>query len=63
MKITIENIEFSATFEDNSTAKAFKKILPLTLTMNDYANNEKVVSIESLPTNTCNQGIIQKKAT
>ncbi|MGL4518391.1 MAG: cyclophilin-like fold protein [Phocaeicola sp.] len=59
MKITIGPTEFTATLADNSTATAFKALLPLTLTMNDYGSNEKVTSVERLPTNQSNLGTIQ----
>lgn len=59
MKITIGTTEFTATLADNLTAKAFQNRLPLTLTMSDYGSNEKVTSIESLPTNQSNPGTIQ----
>lgn len=59
MKITIGTTEFRATLADNSTAKAFQNRLPLTLTMSDYGGNEKVTSVESLPTNPSNPGTIQ----
>lgn len=55
MKITIGTAEFTATLADNSTAEAFKNRLPLILSMDDYGNNEKVASIESLPTNPSNE--------
>ena len=32
---------FSATLSDNETARAFRKLLPLTVTMQDHAGNEK----------------------
>lgn len=55
MKITIGTAQFTATLADNSTAEAFKNRLPLILSMDDYGNNEKVASIESLPTNPSNE--------
>ena len=32
---------FPATLSDNATARAFRKLLPLTITMQDHAGNEK----------------------
>ena len=41
LKITVNNLEFTATLENNDTAKAFVKLLPMTLTMDDVNGNEK----------------------
>ncbi|EEP56030.1 cyclophilin-like fold protein [Clostridium butyricum] len=41
IKITTGNESFTATLEDNETAKAFKEILPLTINMEDINGNEK----------------------
>lgn len=60
LKITINNIAFTATLQDNASAKAFKALLPLTLTMNELNNNEKYADLpNSLPTNAGNPGAIQ----
>lgn len=60
LKITINNTAFTATLQDNTTAKAFKELLPLTLTMTDFNSNEKYADLpNSLPTNATNPGTIQ----
>lgn len=42
---------FSATLSDNPTAQAFRKLLPLTITMQDHAGNEKFHTLaNTLPT-------------
>ena len=55
MKITAGDTTFTATFADNSSAKALKELLaegPLTISMSDYASMEKVGPIgTSLPRN------------
>lgn len=59
MIVTIGNRTFSATLESNSTATAFKTMLPLTLNMSDFNNNEKVCSLpKSLPTASTNVATI-----
>ena len=50
MKITIGNKTFTATFADTNSAKAFAKMLPLTLNMQDYGGFEKIATIKPLPT-------------
>ena len=45
LKITVAGVEFSATFEENSSAEAFQELLaqgPLTIEMEDYGGFEKV---------------------
>lgn len=60
LKITINNTAFTATLQDNVSAKAFAALLPLTLNMTEFNNNEKYADLpNSLPTNTTNQGTIQ----
>ena len=55
MILTMNGQELTATLSDNSSAEALKELLadgPLTITMNDYANMEKVGDIgTALPTN------------
>ena len=51
--IIINNKKLGIDLENNSTASALIKLLPLELSMNDLNGNEKYVYInESLPTNT-----------
>lgn len=60
MKITIANTSFTATLAPNPTATAFKVMLPLTLTMDDFNSNEKVCSLSnSLPTAVSSPGTIR----
>ena len=41
IRIIIGNASFTATLEDNATAKAFKASLPITVNMTEHAGNEK----------------------
>lgn len=51
--ININNKKLGIDLENNSTASALIKLLPLELSMNDLNGNEKYVYLnESLPTNT-----------
>ena len=60
MKITVGVAVFKATLYDNATATAFKKLLPLTITMDDLNGNEKHAEISGkLPFNIVNPGTIQ----
>lgn len=60
LKITVKNTTFTATLQNNETAKAFKDLLPLTLNMAELNNNEKFTELpNSLPTNASNPGTIQ----
>lgn len=43
--ITVGGQEFTAEVEDNETTKTFLSMLPLTLNMNDFNGNEKVISL------------------
>ena len=48
LKITVGDYEFSAVFEDNSSAREFKELLskgPITITMEEYGGFEKVGSL------------------
>lgn len=55
LTITANGTTFTASFEDNPSAKAFAELLqngPLTLSLRDYGNFEKVGPLgTSLPTN------------
>lgn len=60
MKITIGSTVFTATLATNATATTFKAMLPLTLTMNDFNDNEKIAALpNSLPTAASNPDTIQ----
>lgn len=60
MKITIGGTVFTAILATNAAATAFKAMLPLTLTMSDFNDNEKVCSLpNSLPVTASNPNIIQ----
>ena len=52
LKIRVGEKTFTATILDNETAKAFKALLPLTLSMNELNDNEKYAQLpKNLPTN------------
>lgn len=60
MKITIGSLAFTATLYDNHSVQALKKILPITLTMNELNGNEKYgILSSSLPTDASSIGNIQ----
>ncbi|VXB02035.1 conserved exported hypothetical protein [Flavobacterium sp. 9R] len=60
MRITIGTSVFTATLIENATTKAFKALLPLTITMSDLNNNEKFYYFSNtLPTNATPGGSIQ----
>ena len=42
IRVTIDGTAFSATLSDNPTAKHFLSLLPLTVTLEDYAATEKI---------------------
>lgn len=57
--IRIGSASFTATLEDNATAKAFKSMLPLTINMSDHNRNEKYWDMpKALPTSASNPGTI-----
>lgn len=52
IKITIDSKVFIATLDENDTVKELKKMLPLTLNMNELNGNEKYFNFShNLPTN------------
>jgi hypothetical protein len=59
IKIKVNSQTFTATLLDNSLAKAFKELLPLTINMIELNGNEKYFRLsKNLPTNESNPGII-----
>ncbi|MGL5273715.1 MAG: cyclophilin-like fold protein [Phocaeicola sp.] len=59
MEITIGEKQFTATLVESNTVTAFKKMLPLTLTMAELNSNEKYASLpSSLPTAATSAGRI-----
>lgn len=60
IKIKVSSQTFTATLLDNNSAKAFKEMLPLTISMVELNNNEKYYDLpNSLPTNSSNPGTIK----
>lgn len=60
MKITVGTAVFTATFNNNATATAFKAMLPLTISMSELNGNEKFFYFAStLPVNAASGGNIQ----
>lgn len=60
IKIKVGTQTFMATLLDNNSAKAFKEMLPLTISMVELNNNEKYYDLpNSLPTNSSNPGTIK----
>lgn len=60
VRIKIGVSTFTATLLDNPTAKAFKALLPLTISMKELNNNEKCFDLsKSLPTNSSVPASIQ----
>ena len=59
LKITIGNVSFSITLEDNATTRAFKTQLPMTVNMSELNGNEKYFNLSNgLPTASTNPGTI-----
>ncbi|MCC7523781.1 MAG: hypothetical protein IT250_03105, partial [Chitinophagaceae bacterium] len=57
IKIKVNTQTFTATLLDNSSAKAFKEMLPVTMNMIELNNNEKYYNLPNrLPTNSSNPG-------
>jgi len=60
MHVIVGDKTFQASFADNTTAEAFKALLPLTLDMTELNGNEKYNYLStSLPTDASNPGTIQ----
>ncbi len=60
IKIKVNSQSFTVTLLDNNSAKAFKELLPLTITMTELNSNEKYYDLpNSLPTNSSNPGTIK----
>ena len=60
MKIKIGSSTFTATFEENATAAAFKGLLPMTIKMTELNGNEKYFRLQNkLPRKPTNPGKIE----
>ena len=60
LKVTIGAVSFNATLENNETAKAFKRLLPMTVNMSELNNNEKYYYLQNgLPTTPSSPGTIR----
>ncbi len=60
MTVTVNGKSFGATLADNSTARAFAELLPMTLDMEELNGNEKYHYLgSSLPSNPTNPGKIE----
>ena len=60
LKITIGPVSFNATLENNETAKAFKRLLPMSVDMSELHGNEKYYYLsKGLPTASSNPGTIR----
>ncbi|MCD8237091.1 MAG: hypothetical protein LUD00_10690 [Prevotellaceae bacterium] len=58
--VRVGNRSFTATLEDNATARAFSALLPMTITMNELNGNEKYYYLsENLPTDSYRPGTIR----
>ena len=60
MWMTVGERRFAITLDDNAAARAFAKLLPLTLDMAELNGNEKTVDLpKALPTNARRPGTIR----
>ncbi|MBC8988061.1 hypothetical protein H9X96_20085 [Pedobacter sp. N36a] len=60
IKVQVGSKTFIATLSDNSSAKAFMNMLPMTINLAELNGNEKYFDLsKSLPTNSANPGTIQ----
>lgn len=58
--IKVNSKTFTTALLDNSSAKAFKELLPLTINMNELNGNEKYFDLsKNLPASSSNPGTIQ----
>ncbi len=61
VEITVNGHTFKAVLYDNETAKAFKAMLPMTITMDELNGNEKYYFFDgSLPTDSTRPGTIKE---
>ena len=59
IKITVDSKTFTATLLDNPSAKAFKELLPMSITMTELNGNEKYYDLpKKLPSQSSNPGTI-----
>jgi hypothetical protein len=60
IRLKVGSKTFAATLLDNNAAKAFKKMLPMTINMTELNGNEKYFDLSNgLPINPSNPGTIQ----
>lgn len=60
INVKVGSKTLTANLLDNNSAKAFKEMLPLTITMTELNSNEKYYDLpNSLPTNSSNPGTIK----
>jgi hypothetical protein len=57
IRINIEDRAITATLEDNETVRDFVSLLPLTITLEDYASTEKIADLPRLSTEDAPTGI------
>lgn len=60
MRLSVGGVAFVVTFAQNASASAFKKMLPMTVTMGEMNGNEKYYYLpESLPTSVSREGVVR----
>lgn len=52
LRVTVGTVVLTATLADNPTARDFAALLPLTLTLRDYAGTEKISDLTRPPATT-----------